>query len=81
MSVRNELLHCKLHYCHAPSYADRSAAAVALLPGYESETWSKKSIEKLVLIRRHLCLVLTSFSTSYLPGKRHVWRESLVTFT
>lgn len=39
------------------------------LPGYESEAWAKKSIEKLVLVRRHLCMIMTSCSRSFYPCK------------
>eukprot|EP01036_Dinobryon_divergens_P029930 gene29930-39102_t len=46
-----------------------NAAAVGQddLPGYESEAWAQKSIEKLVLVRRHLSMIMTSCSRSFYP--------------
>jgi len=46
----------------------KATNAQDLLPGYESETWAKKSIEKLVLIRRHLSMILTSCTSSDFQG-------------
>eukprot|EP01035_Chromulina_nebulosa_P030745 gene30745-40893_t len=56
------------YYISAPTYYYRSEPlGQDDLPGYESEAWAQKSIEKLVLVRRHLSMIMTSCSRSFYP--------------